>query len=188
MKILVVVDMQKDFIDGALGTKEAQAIVPKVVEKIRNFDGNFVAYTMDFHSDDLYNYTLEGKKLPIKHCICGTEGWELNDEVRKAIFYFQNNHSYKNVCCFEKNTFGCLGLGEYFKKALTEFSEMFSLDFEIEIVGLCTDICVVSNALLLRAFFPNCKIIVDSSCCAGTTPEAHEAALKVMQSCQIDVV
>ena len=175
-KILVVVDMQNDFIDGALGTPEAQAIVDKVAEKIKNFDGEIFA-TLDTHTEDYMN-TLEGKKLPVPHCIKGTKGWELNPKIEAAL----KTHNYTMV---EKPTFGSVGLVEEI------YNNAYLIDekiFEITLIGLCTDICVVSNALLLRANFRNVEIFVDSSCCAGVTPQTHDAALQTMRCCQINVL
>ena len=153
---LIVVDMQKDFVDGALGTAEALAIVPKVAEKIRQFDGEIFA-TLDTHFDDYMN-TMEGKKLPVVHCVKETEGWQLDRTVAQAL-------SEKGYTPVEKLTFGSTALPELIRKAAGE--EVFT----IELIGLCTDICVVSNALLLKAHFPECDISVDAACCAGVTPE-----------------
>jgi nicotinamidase-related amidase len=165
--------MQKDFVDGALGTAEAVAIVDNVVEKIKAFDGEIIV-TYDTHNED-YPESAEGKKLPVKHCIKDTDGWELNTEVKTALCG-------KTYTAVEKPTFGSVSLPDLIKeKADTD-------DFSIELVGLCTDICVVSNALLLKANFPENRISVDSSCCAGVTPETHEAALTTMKMCQIDVL
>ncbi len=172
-KFLVVVDMQKDFVDGSLGTKEAVAIVPKVVEKIKGFEGEILV-TYDTHFGD-YLESAEGKKLPVKHCIKGSEGWELSSEVKSAL----ENRQYTSV---EKLTFGSTDLPEIIKEKAGEE------DFEVELLGLCTDICVVSNALILKASFPEKKISVDSSCCAGVTSDTHNHALSVMGMCQIDIV
>ena len=169
---LIVVDMQKDFVDGALGTAEALAIVPKVAEKIRQFDGEIFA-TLDTHFDDYMN-TMEGKKLPVVHCVKETEGWQLDRTVMQAL-------SEKGYTPVEKLTFGSTALPELIRKAAGE--EVFT----IELIGLCTDICVVSNALLLKAHFPECDISVDAACCAGVTPELHKAALQTMQSCHIQI-
>lgn len=172
-KILIVVDMQKDFVDGALGTKEAVAILPAVCSKIKSFDGEIIV-TYDTHSEN-YMQTSEGAKLPVPHCIKGTDGHALDKSVQQAL-------SKKEYISVEKVTFGASDL-----PAL--LSEKFDMaDAEIELIGLCTDICVVSNVLLLKAHFPEIKISVDSSCCAGVTPEKHEAALETMRSCQIDVI
>ncbi len=172
-KILVVVDMQTDFVDGALGSAEAVAIVPAAVEKIRGFEGKiFVTY--DTHAEN-YMETAEGRKLPVPHCIKGTPGWQLHPEIAEAL-------QGKDYTPVEKGTFGSVDLpGLVAAYAGGE-------DFGIELIGLCTDICVVSNTLLLKAHFPEAPISVDSACCAGVTPAAHEAALATMRSCQIDVI
>ena len=172
-KILVVVDMQKDFVDGSLGTKEAVAIVDNVVAKIEGFDGKIFA-TYDTHFEN-YLETSEGKKLPVEHCIKGTPGWELNADVEAAL------QKKNDVTRIEKITFGSVDLpGEIEKFAAGD-------DFEVELIGLCTDICVVSNALMVKANFPEKAISVDSACCAGVTPETHEASLTTMKMCQINV-
>lgn len=171
-KFLIVVDMQKDFVDGALGTAEAVAIVPKVAEKIRTFDGEVFA-TFDTHYDN-YMQIAEGKHLPVPHCIKGTEGWQLDKNVARAL----EDRAYTAV---EKNTFGSVDLPNLIAEAAQ------GDEFTLELIGLCTDICVVSNALLLKARFPEAPIAVDAACCAGVTPEAHEAALATMQSCQINI-
>ncbi|MBR5682836.1 MAG: cysteine hydrolase [Ruminococcus sp.] len=172
-KFLVVVDMQKDFVDGALGSKEAVAIIPAAVKKITQFDGEIFA-TYDTHFDD-YMDTAEGRKLPVPHCIKGTEGWQLNKDISAAL----KGKKYTPV---EKYTFGSVKLPDLIKKAAgTE-------DFCIELIGLCTDICVISNALLLKANFPKADISVDEACCAGVTPEKHNAAVETMKSCQIDIL
>lgn len=171
MKLLVVVDMQNDFIDGALGTKEAVEIVPKVVEKIKTFDGKVLA-TQDTHGED-YLETQEGKKLPVVHCIKGTDGWELHPEIAALI----------EDEPFEKETFGSRRLG----KVLKSYNEKDEKIESITLIGLCTDICVISNAMVLKAFLPEVEIIVDAECCAGVTPESHKRALETMQVCQIQV-
>ena len=169
---LVVVDMQKDFVDGSLGSAEAAAIVPNVVQKIRDFDGEiFVTY--DTHFDD-YLSTAEGQKLPVPHCIKGTEGWQLDKQVAQAL-------AEKNYTPVEKHTFGSTDLPALIEKAADGEA------FAIELIGLCTDICVVSNALLLKAHFPEVPLSVEAACCAGVTPALHEAALTTMKSCQITV-
>lgn len=171
-KILIVVDMQNDFIDGALGTSEAAAIVDKAADKIRNFDGDiFVTY--DTHYDD-YMETSEGKKLPVAHCIKDSHGWCLNEKIEAAL----EDKEYTEV---EKITFGSVELPKLIAK------ETDGEEFTAELIGLCTDICVVSNALIIKAHFPEMEISVDSSCCAGVTVEAHNAALNTMKSCQINV-
>ena len=172
-KFLIVVDMQKDFVDGALGSPEARAIVPGVVRKIQDFDGEIVV-TFDTHQEN-YMDTSEGKKLPVPHCIQGTPGWALDSAVAVAL-------EMRGYTAVEKPTFGSTALpGVLREKAGEE-------DFSIELVGLCTDICVVSNALLLKAHFPEKRISVDASCCAGVTPRSHDAAIATMASCQIDIL
>ncbi|MBR4543355.1 MAG: cysteine hydrolase [Lachnospiraceae bacterium] len=165
MRALIVVDMQNDFIDGSLGTKEAVSIVPKVKKKIEEAqaEGREVIFTRDTHYDD-YLETNEGKHLPVVHCVEESRGWEISEELDASASTIIN-----------KNTFGYTGWTDF--------------DFEeVELVGLCTDICVVSNALIIKALFPEIKVSVDASCCAGVTPEAHEAALVTMRSCQIEIV
>ncbi len=172
-KILIVVDMQKDFIDGALGSAEAVAVVDRVVDKINGFDGDIVV-TYDTHQED-YMSTREGKYLPVPHCIKGTEGWELNDKVEAAL-------QDKFFVPMEKPTFGSIDLPRYIE-------ENYNPDeVSLEFVGVCTDICVVSNALLCKANFPEMDITVDAACCAGVTVDKHNAALETMRSCQIDIL
>jgi len=172
-KILIVVDMQKDFVDGALGTKEAQAIVDNVVHKINTFDGDiFVTYDTHFEN---YMDTAEGKNLPVPHCIKGTDGWMLDAKVQAAL----DGKAYTPV---EKITFGSVDLPKL-------IGEKYDVnDIEVELIGLCTDICVVSNAMLLKANYPEMPIRVDASCCAGVTPDTHNAALATMKMCQIQVI
>lgn len=169
MKLLIVIDMQNDFIDGALGTKEAVAIVPNVAEKIADYrkEKNEVIFTRDTHQKN-YLETQEGKNLPVEHCIEGTHGWQISKDLDSA-----------NGKIFNKPSFGSLELAEY-------VSTLENLE-EIEIAGLCTDICVISNAFILKAKLPEVKIICDSSCCAGVTPESHQNALNAMKMCQINV-
>ncbi len=171
-KVLVVVDMQKDFVDGALGSDEAVGIVPNVVKKIKSFDG-LVFVTYDTHSENYMN-TSEGEKLPVPHCIKGTDGWELNEEVQSALVG-------KEYIAVEKPTFGSVDLPKLIREKAGD-------SFEIELVGLCTDICVVSNALMIKANFPENEISVIADCCVGVTPESHNAALQTMKSCQINVI
>ena len=171
-KILVVVDMQNDFIDGALGTKEALAIVENVKAKIREYDQKDIFVTMDTHAPD-YLSTQEGRNLPVEHCIKGTEGWKLRSDIEELL---------PEARVYEKPTFGSTKLAEDIAKIAAEE------DIEIELIGLCTDICVVSNALLLKASFPEADIAVRADCCAGVTPEKHRAALETMASCQIDII
>ena len=169
---LIVVDMQKDFVDGALGSKEAVAILPAVVKKIEGFEGEIFA-TLDTHYEN-YMQTAEGKNLPVPHCIKNTEGWRFDKAVAEAL----NKRDHTAV---EKPTFGSVDLPKLIKEAAN------GEEFTMELIGLCTDICVVSNALLLKANFPEAPIAVDAACCAGVTPEKHEAALETMRSCQIQV-
>lgn len=171
-KILIVIDMQNDFIDAALGTKEALGIVEAVKDKIRSYPAADVIATMDTHEND-YLDTQEGKNLPVPHCIKGSEGWKLRPDIAALL---------EGAQIYEKPTFGSTALAEDLK-AMSEKEEI-----EIELIGLCTDICVVSNALLLKAAMPEVKICVDASCCAGVTPKKHLAALETMRSCQISVI
>ena len=172
-KLLIVVDMQKDFVDGALGSAEAVSIVGNVVKKIENFDGDIIV-TYDTHTQN-YMETQEGKNLPVCHCIKGTDGWELDANVQAAV----DKKEYKAI---EKPTFGSTELPEYIK------ANYNTSELEIELIGLCTDICVVSNALLLKANFLETKIGVDATCCAGVTVDSHNAALTTMKMCQINVI
>lgn len=164
-KTLIVIDMQNDFINGTLGTKEALEIVPNVKKKIDKYRKNKdeIIFTRDTHFEN-YSETLEGQKLPVKHCIKDTNGWQISNELDTT-----------DCEIIDKYTFG------YTKWHDKNFSD-------VEIVGLCTDICVVSNALIIRAEFPNAIIKVDSECCAGVTPESHKAALETMKMCQIDII
>ena len=175
-KILVAVDLQKDFIDGALGTAEAEAIIPAAAERIREAReaGADIFATLDTHEAD-YMQTQEGKRLPVPHCIRGTDGWQLHPMIREALG--------ANCTMVEKPTFGSVRLPELIRERIGQGN-----DATIELLGLCTDICVVSNALLLKAAFPEAIIRVSSTCCAGVTPEKHRAALETMASCQIDIL
>lgn len=170
MDALVVVDMQKDFIDGSLGTKEAEAIVDRVVKKIKYFEGD-VIYTRDTHGED-YLETSEGKKLPVPHCVKDTEGWQINPRVFAA-------GDGKCAAVIDKPTFG--------SEALVSFVKEKNYG-KITVVGLCTDICVISNALLLKAALWETPIEVDAGCCAGVTSQSHERALEAMGMCQIEIV
>ena len=172
-KVLIVVDMQKDFVDGALGTAEAVGIVDNVVKKIESTDGDIIV-TYDTHQEN-YMETQEGKNLPVPHCIRGTEGWQLDKKVQAAV-------DKKGFRAIEKPTFGSTELSEYIKKTYNPD------EIEIELIGLCTDICVVSNALLIKANVLETKVSVDASCCAGVTVDSHNAALTTMKMCQINVI
>lgn len=167
MKILIIVDMQNDFVTGSLGTKEAKKIIPNIKKKIQEYSsrGDIIIFTRDTHDTD-YLQTQEGKVLPVEHCIYPTNGWEIVDELKTPDCTYVN-----------KSSFGWLHWGEF------DFKNK-----EVELVGVCTDICVISNALILKASFPEIKITVDASCCAGVSPEKHKAALDVMKSCQINVI
>lgn len=175
-KFLIVVDMQKDFVDGALGTKEAVSIVPNAVEKIKNFDGQIIC-TYDTHYDN-YMESAEGKKLPVIHCVENTDGWQLDKNIQEAV-------NEKKYISLHKITFGSKDLPNLIKSIAGDIDES---ELDICLIGLCTDICVVSNALYLKANYPEAKISVDASCCAGVTPDTHDAALKTMSCCQIDVL
>jgi len=172
-KLLVVVDMQNDFIDGALGTKEAEGIVENVKAKIREYAPDDVFATRDTHHED-YLSTQEGKYLPVPHCIQGTDGWQIRPDIADLLTANQ---------IVDKPTFGSTDLAE----KIATLYDRENGDLSVELCGLCTDICVVSNALLLKATRPEMSIEIDSSCCAGVTPEKHEAALETMRSCQVQV-
>lgn len=186
MKVLVVVDMQADFITGALGSLEAQAIVPNVIEKLKNIDksNTLVLFTKDTHHDNYFD-TLEGKMLPVKHCIENTPGWCIEREISSVVDKGEGYMHYSSDKIINsriyKNTFGSDVLRDF-------LLERGAYIEEVEFCGVCTDICVISNALMTRQTLPNTRIIVDASCCAGVTPEKHKAALGVMKSCQIEVV
>lgn len=170
MKLLIVVDMQKDFIDGALGTKEAQCILPTVQAKIKQYKemGSPVLFTRDTHSEN-YLQTQEGKLLPVPHCIKNTPGWQIDPSLDTS-----------NATLFDKPSFGSLALADWVKQHYPQIQE-------IELIGLCTDICVLSNAIILKAAFPEVTITVDSAACAGVTPASHHNALEAMKMCQIQV-
>ena len=170
-KILIVVDMQNDFIDGSLGTKEAVSIVDNVIAEIAKYDTKDIFATRDTHPEN-YLETQEGKNLPVPHCIKGTKGWEICPQLEAL----------REAEAIDKVTFGSEKLGEL----LQEENRKEQIE-DITLVGLCTDICVISNALLLKAFLPETPIIVDASCCAGVTPKSHETALDAMRMCQINI-
>ena len=170
-KLLIVVDMQNDFIDGALGTPEAVAIVPNVKKKIEEFQG-CVLFTRDTH-ETYYMETQEGRNLPVPHCIRGTEGWQIRPEL----------DALRKTEAIDKVTFGSSELGGI----LVALNKLEAIE-EITFVGLCTDICVISNAMIAKAFLPEVPIVVDSACCAGVTVASHENALEAMKMCQIKVV
>ena len=178
MNILIVIDMQKDFVDGALGTPEAEAIVPAVTEKIREYArrGDVVIATRDTHGED-YPDTQEGRNLPVVHCVRDTPGWELDARVAAALP--------EDALIVDKPTFGSTELAEIMGRYAEEYGQE---NVNAELIGLCTDICVVSNALLLKAHFYEMPITVDARCCAGVTPGKHAAALETMASCQIRIL
>lgn len=185
MRLLVVVDMQNDFIDGSLGSDSAKSIVPNVVKKIEDASKDTVIiFTKDTHFSD-YDCTLEGKLLPVKHCLYNSDGWYINKAVMTAWFkdgiIEVNDAEFREDNTIIKTTFGSTQLMNFLAREGHNFDE-------IEFCGLDSDICVVSNVLMARAALPDMPITVDSSCCAGTTPEAHNAALTVMRSCQINVI
>lgn len=170
MKVLIIVDMQNDFINGVLGTKEAVGIVENVKRKIQKYklEENVVIFTRDTHTSDYLN-TQEGKNLPVEHCIIGTDGWEISKEL-----------PVDDSMIIDKPTFGSTVLAHYLRK-------IGNVE-EIELIGLCTDICVISNAMILKASYPEIPITVDASCCAGVTPESHKNALNAMKMCQINII
>lgn len=171
-KVLCVIDMQNDFVSGSLGTPEARAIIPAVKAKVAEYlrQGQEIIFTQDTH-DEAYPETQEGRFLPIMHCAEGTDGWNIVDEVMGS--------TPGDIKIFKKSTFGSLQLAEYLRDEVVS---------EIELIGVCTDICVVSNALILKAYLPETPITVDAACCAGVTPKKHKSALEVMRSCQINVI
>lgn len=182
MKILVVVDMQNDFISGSLGTKEAQAIVPKVVQKIKEWDG-YITVTEDMHGEDYLN-TQEGRKLPVEHCILDTQGQKLEKNVEEVLA----ERSEDIYGMYFKNTFGSYDFALDMLELKKEWEEEGKSIDEIQFIGVCTGICVISNALLIKAFLPEVKISVDAFCCACVTPESHKRALETMKLCQIEII
>ena len=173
MKVLVVVDMQHDFVDGALGSQDAQAIVPAVADKIARYEasGDYIVFTRDTHKEN-YLETQEGRNLPVPHCIRGTQGWQILGDLHSSVHPV-----------VDKVTFGSRQLPEILEKTFSGGS----MD-SIELIGLCTDICVISNAMVLKAFFPEVPILVDAACCAGVSPQSHETALSAMKACQITIL
>ena len=180
MKFLLVIDMQNDFITGALGTPEAQAIVGNAAELIRGFDGSII-YTRDTHGED-YERTQEGRKLPVPHCLKDSDGWQICREIENLIK--------PSDLVLDKVTFGAIDLPDAMRKIAAEQGQRADVQEpeEIHLAGLCTDICVISNALLIKAFCPELPVRGDAACCAGVTPQSHENALKAMEMCQIDVI
>ena len=182
MKILIVVDMQNDFINGALGTPEAAGIVEKVVKRIESSKDEVILFTRDTHQEN-YLDTPEGKKLPVVHCVEGTSGWEINESIQNA--WKQNTDTIvlpelrENT--FNKDVFGSVDLVAFLKSYGSEITE-------IELLGVCTDICVISNSIMIKNTLPNVEVRVNAACCAGVTPESHTAALQVMEMCQIEII
>ncbi len=176
-RILIVIDLQNDFIDGSLGTPEAQAIVPNAKRKINEYiaNGDKIFFTRDTHYTDYFR-TQEGKKLPVQHCIYKTHGWQIGLELIPG-----------NYTVINKLSFGYNYWDEYLNPELKGVIN-HEKDYTIELIGLDTDVCVISNALIIKAMYPETNIVVDASCCAGSTPEKHKAALEIMKSCQIDVI
>lgn len=176
-KVLIVVDVQNDFVYGSLGTLEAQAVVPNIVKKVEEYRSkeDVIIFTKDLHYDN-YLETAEGKKLPVPHCIAGTAGYDIIPEL--------NADSVVNKQIYAKETFGYPWDHAAWLGWLRDAKPVY----EVEIIGVCTDICVVTNALVLKTYYPDIDITVDASCCAGTTPDKHKAALDVMESCQINVI
>lgn len=178
-KVLIVVDMQNDFVTGSLGTQEAQNIVSNVAEKVQQYlkdEDGVVIFTRDTH-DRFYKETQEGKHLPIPHCVYGTNGWDIIPELDEL--------AHEDGIIVNKDTFG----NDYWEDVFDIRTNNVSFPIEsIELIGVCTDICVITNALILKTIYPETPIIVDASCCAGSTPENHAAALQVMKSCQIEVI
>lgn len=179
--LLIVIDAQEDFIRGSLGTPEAQKIIPRLQAIVKEYmiNGDTVIYTLDTHTRKDYKNSQEGRKLPVEHCIYGEFGHKIIEELEEVSSRYQNNDSYEIL----KSTFGSYELVELIAYKFGSIDPL-----TIELCGVCTDICVVSNAIMLKNAFPEAKIVVDRNGCAGTTPENHEAALKVMKCCQIDVI
>jgi nicotinamidase-related amidase len=196
IQVLILIDIQHDFISGSLANPEAQAAIPAILEKIKNFDGDAIFLTMDTHQKN-YLQTPEGEKLPVEHCIYGTKGWEINEQVMDAVE--ARELLGMKVEYITKPTFGSVEPTLGSDKSLIELildmelkatrEDGEKIPMEIEICGFCTDICTISNALILKAYtYDFAEITVDSTCCAGVTPEKHNAALEVMKSCQINVI
>lgn len=184
-KVLVIIDMQNDFIDGILGSSAAHKACDNTINKIKNWNGTDIIYTLDTHFVDEYGETIEGKTIP-EHCFYQTWGWQPHEFIATALGAFLFTKQTNNIHQVEKKTFGSIiSLQQEIEKCLGTYSEEL---YEIHICGLCTDICVISNALILRAAFPATRIIVDASCCAGSTKERHKAALEVMKANCIEII
>lgn len=178
-KVLIVIDVQNDFITGCLGNEMARKALPNIVNLVKNEKYDYTYMTMDTHGEGYLTNTLEGKRLPVEHCIEGTDGWKVPDELYDAINDYQNL-----IHIFNKPTFGSVYMCSHLASTLTEDN----VDYEFTFVGFCTDICVVSNALMLRAYFPNSTIKVIENCTEGVTPESKRNALETMKMCQIEVI
>jgi len=183
MKLLIVVDAQNDFIDGVLGSEQAVKVVPNICEEIKNFDGKII-FTQDTHFENDYFETQEGKKLPILHCVKYSKGWHINDDILNAWF----DHSELYPFILEKYSFGEYSWGSYLISIFANKGLDLNELEEIELIGYCTDICVISNALILKSLFPDVVIKIKENCCAGSTMELHSKAIDVMRSCQIEVI
>lgn len=199
MKILIVIDMQNDFLEGALRNEAGIKIIPGVVNKIKEYNAERwpIFATRDTH-DENYLQTQEGQKLPVKHCVEYSHGWRINEDIQNAFgeFGVYSSHYFGNwqkgdtpsmypyTIVFDKHTFGSIALAKYLKHNYSDLKEKV----EIEIIGVCTDICVISNAMLIKAALPEAKIRVNSSLCAGVTEESHKTALEAMRACQIEII
>lgn len=186
MKLIVIVDMQNDFISGPLGSNEALNAKHHLIEYLsrQNLDSTAVVFTRDTHYEN-YLETAEGKKLPVPHCIIDTDGWQIDEDIVKLVVEknFFTPEETNDACAFDKTTFGSIELASFIHQAF-----LFEEIDEVIFTGVCTDICVISNVLLAKAYAPEIPISIIANCCAGTTPVAHEAALMAMKSCQIDII
>lgn len=190
-KILVLIDCQNDFISGSLANEEAKKVVPNIVKKITEGEWNEIIYTIDTHQEN-YLETMEGKALPVKHCIQFSDGWKIDDKINDAMIEWRGKNN-KVALCVGKKTFGSIEDYDCYYSLVNTIKSTYPLKktekLYIEFVGFCTDICVISNVLITKASYPEtAKIVVDASCCAGTTIEKHKAALDVMESCQIEII
>jgi nicotinamidase-related amidase len=188
-KILIVVDMQNDFIDGALGSPMAEAIVDNVAKKIHEYSDNndIILFTKDTHYSSDYLVTEEGRNLPVKHCILGTHGWMIKDGLLEQVDACKKHNSW----VVRKPTFGAEDLIKVLRYKVSDITNSDNEDgsgFTVELVGLCTDICVISNAVIAKTALPNAHIVVDAACCAGVTPESHDTAIKAMQAIMVEVL
>lgn len=187
-KVLIVVDMQNDFLTGALKNDKGVEIIPKVVDKINDYMKNddYIILTQDTHASENYLYSEEGKHLPVEHCVYNSEGWQLCDPI-KEIFeeYHDKEGNVTRMISVIKSTFGCASLGMTFSDIGLTYRA--AEEAVIELVGVCTDICVIANAIVAKTFLPNAHIVVDASCCAGTSEENHKTALEAMKNLQIEI-